>query len=77
MPLPTRPALTAITLLVLVTIIIDFSIPSGSVHGVPYVVLISLSLWITWRGAPYALALLVMGVLFLSLSILLFKKKLA
>jgi PAS domain S-box-containing protein len=58
MPPRTAPALTAAAILVLVTIVIDFSIPSGSVHGVPYVVLISLSFWLSWPGAPYALALL-------------------
>jgi len=58
MPLRITPALTAAAVLVLVTVVIDFSIPSGSVHGVPYVVLISLSFWLSWRGAPYALALL-------------------
>jgi len=57
MPLRTSHAVIA-AILVLVTVIIDFSFSAGSVHGVPYVVLISLSLWISWRGAPFALALL-------------------
>ncbi len=58
MPRRTAYALTGAATLVLITIVIDFSIPSGSVHGVPYVVLISLSFWLSWQGAPFALALL-------------------
>lgn len=58
MPLRTAYVLSGAALLVLVTMVVDFNIPSGSLHSVSYVVLISLSFWLSWSGAPFALALL-------------------
>ena len=44
-------------ILVIVALIIDLSIEPGVIHGVPFVVLISMSFWLPWRFAPPLLAL--------------------
>lgn len=38
--------------LVIITLIIDLSFEPGVIHGVPFVVLISMSFWLPWRFAP-------------------------
>lgn len=54
-----RPlALTGAILLVIATFIIDLSLEPGIIHGVPFVVLISMSFWLPWRFAPPLLALI-------------------
>ncbi len=42
--------------LVIITLIIDLSFEPGVIHGVPFVVLISMSFWLPWRFAPPLLA---------------------
>ena len=44
-------------ILVIVTLIIDLNFEPGVIHGVPFVVLISMSFWLPWRFAPPLLAL--------------------
>ena len=44
-------------ILVIATLIIDLSFEPGVIHGVPFVVLISMSFWLPWRFAPPLLAL--------------------
>ena len=43
-------------ILVTATLIIDFGLEPGVIHGVPFVVLISMSFWLPWRLAPALLA---------------------
>jgi len=50
-------AIIGAVILVIVTLIIDLSFAPGVVHGVPFVVLISMSFWLPWRPAPVLLAL--------------------
>jgi PAS domain S-box-containing protein len=59
--------LTAVLLLIM--LIWDLNLPPGVIHGIPYVVLISISYWFPWRHAPTALAaigtvLIVVGYLY-------------
>ncbi len=47
----------------------DLHLPPGVIHGIPYVVLISISYWLPWRRAPAVLAtlgslLLVLGYIY-------------
>lgn len=44
-------------ILVVISLIIDLSFEPGVIHGVPFVVLISISFWLPWRFAPPLLAL--------------------
>jgi PAS domain S-box-containing protein len=46
--------LTAVLLLVM--LLWDLNLPPGVIHGIPYVVLISVSYWLPWRHAPAVLA---------------------
>jgi PAS domain S-box-containing protein len=48
--------LLLIAVLLLVMLVWDLSLPAGVVHGIPYVVLISVSYWLPWRLAPLVLA---------------------
>ena len=43
-------ALTTVALLAM--LLLDLNLPSGVIHGIPYVVLISVSYWYPWRRAP-------------------------
>ena len=52
--------LTAILLLVM--LVWDLNLPPGVIHGIPYVVLISVSYWLPWRHAPTVLATLLIVV---------------
>jgi PAS domain S-box-containing protein len=45
-----------IALLLLAMLIWDLNLPPGVIHGIPYVVLISVSYWLPWRYAPVVLA---------------------
>ena len=61
--------LTLIAVLLLIMLIVDLNLPLGVIHGVPYVVLVSVSYWFPWRRAPVALAavgtlLIVVGYLY-------------
>jgi PAS domain S-box-containing protein len=47
---------------------LDLSLPAGVIHGIPYVVLISVSYWLPWRYAPAVLA--VIGTMLLMLGYL-------
>ncbi len=47
-------ALTTVALLVM--LLLDLNLPSGVIHGIPYVLLISVSYWFAWRHAPQVLA---------------------
>ena len=38
-------------LLLLAMLVLDLNLPPGVIHGIPYVVLISLSYWLPWRWA--------------------------
>jgi len=40
----------------LIMLVVDLNLPSGVIHGIPYVVLISVSYWLPWRNAPMVLA---------------------
>ena len=42
--------------LLLVMLLWDLNLPPGVIHGIPYVVLISVSYWLPWRYAPTVLA---------------------
>ena len=64
--------LTAVLLLVM--LVWDLNLPSGVIHGIPYVVLISVSYWLPWRYAPTVLAavgtlLLVVGYIYSASSV--------
>ncbi len=57
--------------LLLATLLLDLNLPPGVIHGIPYVILISISYWLPWRRAPAVLAaigtlLLVVGYLYSS-----------
>ncbi|MGB5177715.1 MAG: PAS domain S-box protein, partial [Gammaproteobacteria bacterium] len=61
--------LLLIAVVLLVMLLLDLNLPSGVIHGIPYVVLISVSYWLPWRNAPMLLAaigtvLIVVGYLF-------------
>jgi PAS domain S-box-containing protein len=51
-------ATTGALLLVIATFIIDLGLEPGVIHGVPFVVLISMSFWLPWRFTPPLLALI-------------------
>jgi len=44
------------TVAMLVMLLLDLNLPPGVIHGIPYVVLISVSYWYPWRQAPQVLA---------------------
>jgi len=61
--------LLLIAVVLLIILVLDLNLPSGVIHGIPYVVLISVSYWLPWRYAPMVLAavgtvLIVVGYLF-------------
>jgi PAS domain S-box-containing protein len=61
--------LLLIAVLLLIMLVLDLNLPSGVIHGIPYVVLISVSYWLPWRYAPMVLAavgtvLIVVGYLY-------------
>ncbi|MGD8630943.1 MAG: PAS domain S-box protein, partial [Gammaproteobacteria bacterium] len=61
--------LLLIAALLLVMLAWDLNLPAGVVHGIPYVVLISVSYWLPWRLAPLVLAavgtlLMIVGYLY-------------
>jgi PAS domain S-box-containing protein len=67
----TRRALLAVltAVLLLALFALDLNLPPGVIHGIPYVVLISVSYWMPWPLAPVVLAaagslLIVLGYLF-------------
>ena len=45
-----------IAALLLVMLFLDLNLPVGVIHGIPYVVLVSVSYWLPWRNAPVVLA---------------------
>lgn len=53
-----RKALTLllIAVLLMVMLVLDINLPAGVIHGIPYVVLVSVSYWLPWRRAPVVLA---------------------
>ncbi len=66
--------LLLIAVLLLIIFIVDLNLPSGVIHGIPYVVLISFSYWLPWRKAPLVLAaigslLIVVGYVYSSARI--------
>ena len=48
--------LPLIAVLLLIMLIVDLNLPLGVIHGIPYVVLVSVSYWLPWRRAPVVLA---------------------
>ena len=48
--------LLLIAAMLLITLVLDLNLPVGVIHGIPYVVLISVSYWMPWRLAPIVLA---------------------
>ncbi len=54
----TRKVLLILLIGVLLSVMLvwDLNLPPGVIHGIPYVVLISVSYWLPWRYAPAALA---------------------
>jgi len=61
--------LLLIAAVLLIMLVLDLNLPAGVIHGIPYVVLISVSYWLPWRRAPLALAavgtlLIVVGYLY-------------
>ena len=48
--------LLLIVFVLLVLLVLDLNLPVGVIHGIPYVVLISVSYWLPWRHAPVVLA---------------------
>lgn len=61
--------LLLIAVVLLIMLVLDLNLPSGVIHGIPYVVLISVSYWLPWRYAPMVLAavgtlLIVVGYLY-------------
>jgi PAS domain S-box-containing protein len=50
--------LLLIAVVLLIMLVLDLNLPSGVIHGIPYVVLISVSYWLPWRNAPMVLATL-------------------
>ena len=63
--------LLLIAAVMLIMLVLDLNLPVGVIHGIPYVVLISVSYWLPWRRAPVVLAalgtlLIVVGYLYSS-----------
>jgi PAS domain S-box-containing protein len=63
--------LLLIAVVLLIMLVLDLNLPSGVIHGIPYVVLISVSYWLPWLYAPMVLAavgtlLIVVGYLYSS-----------
>jgi PAS domain S-box-containing protein len=61
--------LLLIVVALLIMLVLDLNLPAGVIHGIPYVVLISVSYWLPWRRAPVVLAamgtlLIVVGYLY-------------
>jgi hypothetical protein len=61
--------LMLIAAVLLIMLVLDLNLPVGVIHGIPYVVLISVSYWMPWRRAPMVLAavstlLIVVGYLY-------------
>ena len=61
--------LLLIAAVLLIMLVLDLNLPAGVIHGIPYVVLISVSYWLPWRRAPVVLAavgtlLIVVGYLY-------------
>ena len=61
--------LLLIAVVLLIMLVLDLNLPSGVIHGIPYVVLISVSYWLPWWHAPIVLAvvgtvLIVVGYLY-------------
>jgi PAS domain S-box-containing protein len=61
--------LLLIAALLLAMLVLDLNLPAGVIHGIPYVVLISVSYWLPWRRAPLLLAavgtvLIIVGYLY-------------
>ena len=54
----TRKVLTVLATAVALALMLvwDLNLPPGVIHGIPYVVLISVSYWLPWRAAPMVLA---------------------
>lgn len=50
--------LLLIAAVLMVMLFLDLNLPAGVIHGIPYVVLISVSYWLPWRRAPVVLAAL-------------------
>lgn len=48
--------LLLIAAVLLMMLFLDLNLPAGVIHGIPYVVLISVSYWLPWRRAPVVLA---------------------
>ena len=48
--------LLLIAVLLLIMLIVDLNLPLGVIHGIPYVVLVSVGYWLPWRRAPVVLA---------------------
>jgi len=48
--------LLLIAAVLLIMFFLDLNLPAGVIHGIPYVVLISVSYWLPWRRAPVVLA---------------------
>jgi len=48
--------LLLIAAVLLIMLFLDLNLPAGVIHGIPYVVLISVSYWLPWRRAPFMLA---------------------
>jgi len=46
----------SIAALLLLMLVVDLNLPLGVIHGIPYVVLVSVSYWMPWRQAPVVLA---------------------
>jgi PAS domain S-box-containing protein len=53
----------SIAVLLLLMFVVDLNLPLGVIHGIPYVVLVSVSYWLPWRQAPVVLAAI--GTLFI------------
>jgi PAS domain S-box-containing protein len=63
-----------IAILLTVMLVLDLNLPSGVIHGIPYVVLVSVSYWLPWRRAPVVLAaigtlLIVVGNVYSDISV--------
>lgn len=48
--------LLLIAVVLMIMFFLDLNLPAGVIHGIPYVVLISVSYWLPWRRAPVVLA---------------------
>jgi PAS domain S-box-containing protein len=63
--------LLLIAAVLLILFVLDLNLPAGVIHGIPYVVLISVTYWLPWHLAPMVLAavstlLIVVGYLYSS-----------